>query len=80
VRDGDNVAILAAQLIGANHQIKGMKLVDDFICCVPSVFVSNYNCCITRVHQVLQYRISRPIRRTLIFSLEVLEKIVMNVF
>jgi hypothetical protein len=27
-----------------------------------------------------KYRISRPIRRTLIFSLEILEKIVMNVF
>ena len=28
----------------------------------------------------LSYRISRPIRRTLIFSLEILEKIIMNVF
>jgi hypothetical protein len=26
------------------------------------------------------YRISRPIRRTLIFKLEILEKIMMNVF
>jgi hypothetical protein len=26
------------------------------------------------------YRISRPIRRTVIFSLEILEKIMMNVF
>jgi hypothetical protein len=52
VRDGDNVARLAAQLTRANNQIKGMKLMDDFICCLPSVFVNNYDCCIARVHHV----------------------------
>jgi hypothetical protein len=31
-------------------------------------------------HTQNMYRISRPIRRTLIFSLEILEKIMMNVF
>ena len=28
----------------------------------------------------IKYRISRPIRRTMIFSLEILEKTMMNVF
>lgn len=41
VRDGDNVARLAAQLTRADHLIKGTKLFDDFICSLPSVFVNN---------------------------------------
>lgn len=41
VRDGDNVARLAAQLTRGDHLIKGMKLFNDIICCLHSVSINN---------------------------------------
>jgi hypothetical protein len=51
VRDGDNVARLAAQLTRADHLIKGMKLFDDYFAVFfLYLLIIKYDFCVERVH------------------------------